>query len=217
MSRLIQFSGATLALLAVLGTAACSTEATPKPSQSSQENSAAGMPEFSGPFASLLAQIWQESDSDYVRQVVQDGVVSDQEWAETSARLERCLTDKNIKFLGFREDGAYGYKGNGSNDQTQEVLSRCEKESGETWINMLRLAQTNNPNNEPPEVAVRECMIRLGVVDKSYSSKDFLKDVENLAFPLKKGGPGIDGFWTCNANPSAKTVTTDNDSPSGNE
>lgn len=176
--------------------------------QSSSSGSSSSAPQFTGPFSSLLTQIWDESESDFVREVIADGSISDQEWAETGDRLEQCLTGKNIEFLGFKDDGSYGYNaGNRTLEEIEPILEECEASSGESWINMLRIAAKTNPGNEPPEVVVRECMIRLGVVDNSYSSEDFLRDVETLEFPLSPSGPGLDGFWACNADPSTKTFS----------
>lgn len=165
-------------------------------------------PEFSGPYASLLTEIWQKTDSDFVRGVIEDGAVSDQEWAETSYRLEQCLQDNNIAFLGVKEDGTYGFKADGrTQEEIEPILVDCEERSGESWINMLRLAQQTNPSNEPPEAIVRECMLRIGVVEKPYSAEEYLSDQETLDFPLSKDGPGMDGFWACNADPRIESFS----------
>lgn len=160
------------------------------------------VPAFTGPFAAELRDAWLKSNSDFVRGVVEDQVISDQEWAELSTRMSTCFSRFGIEFRGFGDDGTYStgptpYEG----DQLEKVLSGCENESGEIWIHGLKLAMSNNPRNEPVEEVMTACLIRNGAVDTSYTEEAFLRDNPSLSFPFM-GTEREEIFWKCNSNPS---------------
>ncbi len=168
----------------------------------SPSSAAAGgdMPAFSGPYAAELEQAWRESDSDFVRQVIADEVVSDQEWAELDTRMTECLARSGLEFGGFDDHGTYTV---GPSQLSGEALSRvvdaCEINSGEVWVHALRLAMNANPENRPIAEIMTECLVRNGALSPGYSPEWFDRDSESMTFPFLNGGSRI--FWLCNDDP----------------
>lgn len=159
-------------------------------------------PQFSGPFSAELEAAWDESESDFVRGVINDQSISDQEWAELGTRMATCLEQYGIRFDGFDDQGGYDASGNTlSGDALEEALSDCETSTGEVWIHGLRLSMSTNPSNAAVEVAMTDCLIRNGAVGPEYTAEQFLKDNPNLSFPFM-GTPEEEIFWSCNSNPS---------------
>lgn len=159
-------------------------------------------PTFEGPFAAELQAAWDESGSDFVQSVVHDGVVSDQEWAELGSRMTQCLAEYGIKFEGFDGNGRYNGSGSTlSSEDLNEALSGCEASTGESWLTGIRISMATNPQNEPPEKAMTDCLKRNGAVGQDYTEKQFLDDNADLSFPFM-GTAKEKAFWSCNDNPS---------------
>lgn len=176
------------------------------PSESFESHEAPDTPDFSGPFASDYAQAWSESDSEFVRLVVRDEEVSEQEWAEVESRMSTCFSDAGATFEGYTPDGGYAAQKNSlSSERMNEVMGECEKSTGEAWIGYLWFTPQTNPQNTPAEEIITECMIRNGVVGPDYTPEDFLRDNPAMSFPYLDAENGQKGFLECNADPSAGT------------
>lgn len=160
------------------------------------------MPAFSGPYAAELAEAWRASDSGFVRAVIADGKVSDQEWAELGMRMTECLDDSGLDFVGFSDDGSYRV---GPSKVTGEDLTRvldgCERSTGEVWIHGLRLSMSTNPENVPVEQIMTECLIRNGAVGPDYTEEQFARDSPTQSFPFM-GTSKEAAYRRCNDDPS---------------
>lgn len=179
--------GSLLALLVVVGLClpvGCSSSTGRSPSSGAGGADNQAMPRFTGPYADDLRSAWIESRSTFVRGVISDGVITDQEWAEVAHRLAQCLAAKGLKFTGFRPDGSYSVDtGSVPGDQANAELPSCERESGEQWIGYLRTAMATNPHNTPIAEIMAACLIRLGVVGPGYTKEQYLRDAPNMSFP----------------------------------
>lgn len=159
-------------------------------------------PDFSGPFSAELNAAWDESDSDFVRAVVTDGVVSDQEWAELGTRMATCLDGYGITFEGFDDQGSYNGSGNTlDQEELSDALAGCEASTGEAWLTGLRRSMADNPKNIPVEEVMTQCLVRNGAVAPDYTKEQFLQDNPNLSFPFM-GTQEEEIFWSCNDDPS---------------
>lgn len=159
-----------------------------------------GAPKYSGPYAAELASAWQESDSDFVREVIADEKISDQEWSETGTRMTECLAAKGLKFEGFNDEGGYRV-GPTSVSDPDKIMDDCETDTGAFWLLKLRIGMMSNPSNEPIEEIMTECLIRNGAVDSSYTKEQYLQDNPSLGFPFM-GTDKESIFWSCTDNPS---------------
>lgn len=158
--------------------------------------------DFSGPFASDYAEAWVGSESDFVRLVIEDEKISEQEWAAVERRMAACFSSKGATFEGYTRDGGYEAQGNSlSVDRLSEVMGECERFTGEAWLGFLWFWPQKNPHNLPIEEIVSECLIRNGIVAPDYTPEDFLRDNPTLSFPYLRSGEGERGALECNADP----------------
>lgn len=191
---------ATLATASVL--VGCAAVSPPPPTGEGDENSSITSPAFEGPFASELRAAWVDADSQFVRDVLSDGLISDQEWAEVGARMESCFSENGVDFTGFNADGTYGTYGDmGSEDEMNAILDGCESDSGMSWLQPIRRNMASNPDNVPFAEAMRECLKRNKLVPEGYTKEDFTKDYQSLGFGFM-GTEKEDLFWACNSDVS---------------
>lgn len=164
---------------------------------------AGSAPEFTGPYASEFKDAWVQSKSDFVRSVIADQKISDQEWAATVQRLSACLKTKGLTFKGYQVDGSYSVdNGQLSPDEANAALLPCELQSGEHWVGFLRNQLVENPNNTPVGEIMAACLMRLKVVGPGYTKDDYMRDAPTGSFPYLNRKTGEQDFWRCNANPS---------------
>lgn len=189
-----------LAVATLIGTPACSSP----PAAPEAEEHRIDTPAFTGPNAGDFESAWRATDSEFVRGIIADEQISDQEWAEVTDRLRSCIADQGMDFTGFNRDRSYGVDlGDTEPEKADALLLECEKESGEHWAGYLRWVVAENPQGQPIEELMTDCLIRAGVVESSYTPQDYLRDVPTLDFPYVDAEAGPEAFWLCNDDPSA--------------
>lgn len=171
---------------------------TPVSSPDSASTSEAA-PEFSGPFADEYTEAWENASSDVVRMIIEDEVISDQEWATVKENLRQCLSDNGIELTSYDDkNGSYEARiGEQDGDTVNQFLGECEESSGEAWLARLYRSQTSNPNNIPDTQLLVDCLVRNGAVPSDYTEEDYLQDAPDFAFPyIVEDGDHI--FVECN-------------------
>ncbi|TXK18986.1 hypothetical protein [Homoserinibacter sp. GY 40078] len=167
---------AAVALVAV-ALAGCSSGGFVPASGEGTAGATAPMPEFAGPHAAEFIEAWQETDSDFVRAVLADEVISDQEWAEVTTRIDACFARNGVEFLGFEPEGGYGVGPSGHDgDEMQEIFAGCELESGEVPISRIRNSVLTNPEGLDFDELIVECLVDREVVPPGYTVDDFRRD-----------------------------------------
>lgn len=195
-----------LAIAAItIGLAGCTATTADSPDNSQPPKSAeVQAPEFSGPYKDDLKQAWVESNSDFVREVLADQIVSDQEWAEVVSAMDKCFTENGLSFKGFDDGGGYSLgPASISSDEINDIQLTCEKRSGESWLNFFRYAATKNPDRIPAEQALTACLIKHGAVAPDYTPEQFIEDSPGMNFPFKDEDKGEEIFKQCNMDPFA--------------
>jgi hypothetical protein len=186
----------------LLAGAMCLTACVSTPHPPGDASRGAPAPAFTGPYAAELEAAWRESDSDFVRSVVADEAVSDQEWAELGTRMTECLADAGLEFGGFRDDGSYTVGPSLlTGDDVTRVLDSCERSTGELWLHALRMSMSSNPDNLPIHEVMTQCLIRNGAVEADYTKEQFAQDAPAQSFPFM-GTDKESVFWACNDDPS---------------
>lgn len=194
-------AASTIAAVVILMLAGCTGTTTSIETRTAPSTASEG-PGFSGPFAAEYAQAWTESGSDFVRLVIEDEEISEQEWAEVEERMATCFSNEGATFEGHTPDGGYAAQKNAlSGERLNELMGECEKSSGEAWLGYLWFSAQKNPDNRPAEEIITECMIRNGVVAPDYAPEDFVRDNPTMSFPYLSSGEGQKGFLECNADP----------------
>lgn len=170
------------------------------------------VPRYAGPYADEYRETWLRADIDFIRNVIRDEAISEQEWAEVVTRFDDCLGKHDVQLVEYEADGAYGVeRGAGlSDERVQAAMAECETKSGETVLGRLWHSQRQNPSNQDPNELIYECLIRVGALDPSYSLENFLRDNPEFAFPfLSDDGPDL--YAKCSSAP----LTVAGDRPIG--
>jgi hypothetical protein len=159
------------------------------------------MPTFAGPWAAEFADNWAHATTDFERDVLADGVISELEYAEMTERLDRCLGDAGVQFGGFADNGGYEFSFPESTgaEKANEITEECEKTSGEWTVNTLYSMISHNPENIDDSILMAECLIEAGVVSPGYTAADWDAEMENPTALTEPGGPPE--VWECNDDP----------------
>jgi len=178
---------------------ACTVQLEPSHDEPARAENA---PEFTGPQSSEYADAWRAAASDFVRDVIRDETITDEEWAEVTTRIDSCLARYGIEFLGFEPEGGYGVDAVGMDgDIVQERLAECEKESGEHPIGYLRTQGRINPEGRDLDELIWECLVRERVVPDGYTFDEFTADYREMDIPFLDPDAGRQAFQTCNSDP----------------
>ena len=163
---------AATAALAACGAAASSHSEIPGPTPAST----GAIPTFDGPYAAEFADFYARASSDFVREVLKDGLVTDAEFAEMTARFTSCLADQGVTFQGFDPGGGFGTSNAPNGGDTETIVNECSHSSGQDFIGALYSFMKRNPDNLDSATITKDCLIRKGVVPPDYSAEEFAQD-----------------------------------------
>ena len=142
-------------------------------------------PIFEGTYAEEYRQAWTNSDEPFVREVIRDQKVTDQELAEAVKRLGDCFDSQGMELLEYEHDGAYSVDpGEISGERSNELMVECENSSGEAVLGRLRYSEQTNPENRDIDEIMHECLVRVGAVPASYSIEEYRHDNPTYDFPF---------------------------------
>ncbi len=151
------------------------------------------VPEFSGPYASEFADLYTRASSDFARDVLADGQITDAEFAEMTSRFASCLDDQGITFHGFQPDGSLSTSVAPGGADTHSIVSECSGSSGEDVINALASIMRVNPENVAWASLMVDCLVGRGVVPQGYTVEQYeqddasrFADFENLPVELQE-------------------------------
>lgn len=186
-------------LAVVLFLAGCSgtSEVAPTPSVT------VGGKTFSGPWASDFAQQYNRSSSDFVKEILRDGKITDAEFAEVTEKYKACLKAAGITFQGQRPDGStdiFFPNGVSAEDGNQKA-DVCGRESGEDAVGGLYFAQQRNPKHLDEATIVSACLVKKQVVPRGYDARDYAKDSPRRDFPFTDPSRGEAALDECMSDP----------------
>ena len=206
-SNLMRFMARGRAIMAALAVgvflAGCGGAA-PSGGETSGQNAATGeVPEFTGPWAGEFAAEYQRSESEFVRAVLRDGTITDQELAETRTKFSECLSAHGFTNIQFEQDGAFEFKAPESADQAtvEEQVKSCSADSGEETLAALASWIRRNPENQDENTIMAACLVRKGAVGPAYSAEEYARSFETDVFPYLDPVTGPDALRACNADP----------------
>ena len=192
-----------LAIVALL--TACSSELT-----RSRDAHSEGVPDdslhddsvFTGPWAEEFKANYEKAKPGFVKDVLTDGQITDQEYAEMIARFTDCMGAVGIT-VKFREDGGMRTESPQSmtNDETHETSNRCSKEAGEDLIGSIWTFMHRNPERLDEYEIMTACLIREKVVAPDYSVDDFKRDYMDLDFTWTDVSRGEEVLVQCGNDP----------------
>lgn len=175
-----------------------SSEEHPPPSEFTGET-----PDFSGPWAEEFTLEYQRAESDFVRTVLADEVITDQELSETRDKFTECMEAYGFTNISFDADGGFEfYPGEGADDEAvDDQVHECSEMSGESSIGALHSWIRRNPDNQDEATIMAACLVRKKVVEPSYSAEHYADDAPEEDFPFFDGIAGQVAFHECNADP----------------
>ncbi|RLP77315.1 hypothetical protein D9V32_02365 [Mycetocola tolaasinivorans] len=141
--------------------------------------------DFSGPCAEAFRAGWNEAVTDLERQILADGVVTEQELIASREPLIGCLAAGGVT-ITFDERGGGETRSDerGVAPETQgKVLEECERELG-IYVDFLYWQGKRNPDNLDEFTIVAQCLVDRGIVEPGYSAKDYERDFFYGEFPF---------------------------------
>ena len=146
-----------------------------------------------GPWGQEMAEAAAAADSDFIRDILADGQITSDDFAEAVARANQCLLDAGIEprqgengLAGAwtTEPDEWGFFGSislpGATDEEWDALIACrDRYLGD--IPELYEAMTINPDNLDHDGLILRCLRDEGLVDASFTVDDLL-EVTNLVF-----------------------------------
>lgn len=139
---------------------------------------------FSGPWAEEFRTGWNEAVTDLERQILADGVVTEQELIASRETLISCLAAQGVT-ITFDERGGGETRSDerGVAPEAQgKILEACERETG-IYVDFLYWQGKRNPDNLDEFTIVARCLVDRGIVEPGYSAKDYERDF-NDEFPF---------------------------------
>jgi hypothetical protein len=167
-------AGLVAAVIALTGCTGATKSASE--SETTASPSAGDVPAFEGPYAAQFADYYGRAPSDFVRNVLKDGQITDAEYAEMTSDFTSCLADQGITFDGFNADGSFSTSLAPNEADTHDIVTQCSSSSGADSIGALYSFIKTNPDNLDWATITKDCLIRKGVVPPDYSAEEFAQD-----------------------------------------
>ncbi len=140
-----------------------------------------------------------EPRTEFGRQVLEDGVVTRDEYEGSVDALLRCGSDRGQEFTAERKHGLYVFSAEGA--AGDEAFQACMAEDIRT-IQAEFHEQYTDPQGRG-EVVVAECLVRDGSLpsDYTYESSSFARDIEERLRDPEEGGAFSQEYEKCSYNP----------------
>jgi hypothetical protein len=165
MSHQKRFSSALVVTALIAATAGCSS---PRPEVDD-------IPLSTGSWAEEMQHQYQNALSPEIRATLEDGKISDQEYAEMKDRYRACMSAAGVTLTRYDfEGGSYTHPASMSHDEAQKVERRCSDESGEYPIGMFYVQMRVNPSHKDMAALIVDCYKRNCLVGAGYGLKDYL-------------------------------------------
>lgn len=163
--------------------------------------SSIAVPAFSGPWADEFASLYRDAESDFEREALEDGTISDSELAEMQNRFTKCLEAKRITFTGFMADGSFEFTlpSGMSSDRGNRLTDGCSAAAGNHTIGLLYFQMKRNPQHLDNGTIIAACLVGKKAVPPSYSAQQYDKDAPNSTFPFSDRTKGTKALDDCSA------------------
>ncbi|MEO8527855.1 MAG: hypothetical protein ABI435_02145 [Pseudolysinimonas sp.] len=162
------------------------------------------MPNFEGPWASEFHDYYVSARSDFERDALRDGEISDQEYAEMTTRMSDCLKAQGIEFSGFAQGGGYEiqFPPSMGSEQANQLTNDCSQSSGEWSVGALHQFVQANPDKVDLATAIAACLVARKAVASGYTAEDWRREDRRgrYSFIVDKH-TGLSAVAACNSDP----------------
>lgn len=142
-------------------------------------------PNFSGPWAADFASAFERAASDFEREVLADGTLTDQELSESRERFSDCLRSFGFSEISFGSGSDFEFMA--ADDSDPDVVNGqvedCQASSGQGAIGALHEWVHRNPDNLDENTIMAACLVGAGAVDPSYDAQRYAADMADPDFP----------------------------------
>ncbi|WP_121647298.1 hypothetical protein [Mycetocola tolaasinivorans] len=140
--------------------------------------------DFTGTWGEEFRAGWNEAVTDLQRQILADGVVTDQELIASREPLIECLAARGVS-ITFNERGGSTTRSDERGvkpEEQAEIFGSCDEEVG-VEVDLLYWQVKRNPENLDEPTIVAKCLVDKGIVAPGYSAQDYERDFEG-EFPF---------------------------------
>lgn len=126
------------------------------------------------PYAAEFAEALAETDSDYVRAILEDGEITAAEIKDAQGQVESCLAKAGI--YGVYESNGFGVEGLTTTGELSNSQWQAMGDCQEHWIGGADYIYDNqvvNPNNEDFDSLVAQCFVHNDLVPLGFTGKDY--------------------------------------------
>jgi len=154
-------------------------------------------PSVTDPYAAEYQQAIEATNSDFVKAVLADHKVTDEEFSESQDSLVACLREQGLKPAITTEDGR----------RVVNVPADADSSCVDQWtgdIESLYWAERVNPHNENMYDLVAACLVRTKLAPEGFTGKD-LEELDARAvgsYTVTQDGEKTDETLPENANPT---------------
>jgi hypothetical protein len=157
------------------------------------------VPHFDGPWAAELTEHYRDSKSDLEREILRDGVITEDEQNALHDWYRGCMAGQGLH-VTLMENGGFDL---GTTDH-----ARIEVAESACLTNTLSLAWElrANPENTPPMERTHACLQRHGLLEPSFTLDDYVRLMDEEMDPTTEWSTWSDFYWTeevyaCNNDP----------------
>lgn len=143
------------------------------------------VPEFNGPWASDLTSVYRSTNSELVHEILADGVISDQEYAEIANQFVKCMSGKGFTVvLSTTELTAYTVT-NGQG-HTHSEIDDADRACGLDFerVGGLLAEMKRNPEHLDENTMIAACLVKAKVVPTTYTANDYAAELQTQKFPF---------------------------------
>lgn len=175
--------------------------------QAPVSGSAGERPEFTGPYAVEFGQAYDRTGDPFVRSVIADSDISDQEITEAQGKYVTCMSDGGLYEIELKPLGeigaSYSFPPSMGPERAGQVSQECSKGTGYLDISMLYASMHSNPQNEDFPELIAECLVRHGAVPEGYTAEDYRRDYMQGSYPFTDPAQGQAILEQCEVKPLA--------------
>jgi hypothetical protein len=148
---------------------------------------------FSGPYADDFETAYEKAASEKERRILQDGVVTSQEFEEAKSGIRTCMADSGYT-ISWDDRGGFDVAAEGTEydrdyqKKMDPILQECERKN-DGDVTFLYRQTVVNPQKEDDRVAMRKCVIREGLVPKALSQTEFNRQYDSGDLPFSQFDP----------------------------
>ncbi|MEE1295644.1 MAG: hypothetical protein UHD09_02065 [Bifidobacterium sp.] len=199
-----------LALAAITTLSACGQQqTTAEPVAFDMEH-----PNFSGANAATYQHAWENTDSDTVRKMLIDEVITDAEFEEARRQYTLCMEDKGYTVEFYGDKGERSERGSADKvDLIEDDIKQCQAQTGLDYIELLHGLNGYDPGQDTVEPLL-DCLKRHGIADQDMTAEQYKDIVSDTAMDAYHFGKYFDqtradydaekspAYWACNTDPT---------------